>query len=304
MSRSSTPGVGRTFGFPHRDFDRFDWVTTHIGPSAVVYPRQRELFNVTTRLLSSQMAGGRVPQVIVPQHLGWWHGHDGGPVFLHAAGAIGADGPVDGVQPAIPGGLTRYHLPEVRSTEALREAVRSTFELLEVAPDPITLPLLAATARAPLGEANLSVFLEGRTGARKSSVAALFQQFFGAEMDAQNLPASWSATANALEELAFLAKDVVLVIDDFVPGKTQRDAADMHSKGERLFRGVGNSSGRQRLDQNSSLRPNHPPRALIVATGEDVPRDRASRQDALLGGRTRCRTVRQVDRSSGPRRPR
>ena len=45
-----------------------------------------------------------------------------------------------------------------------------------------------------------------------------------AGLDARHLPASWAATPNALEGLAFLAKDAVLVVDDFNP----TGAADPH----------------------------------------------------------------------------
>jgi hypothetical protein len=253
-------------------FDRLDWVTTEVGPSAVVYPRQGDLLKASARLLSSQTFGGQIPRVVVPRHLGWWEGHDDGVVYLHASGAIGADGPVLGVEAALPGDFSRYQLPVVADQEALRAAISSTFDLLNAAPDTIMFPLLGAVARAPLGEANLSVFLVGRTGTRKTSLAALCQQFYGPDMDADHLPASWSATANALEEQAFVAKDALLVVDDFVPRGSQREVSDLHSKAERLFRAVANHAGRARLTSDAKIRPTHPPRALVLATGEDFPR--------------------------------
>jgi hypothetical protein len=45
------------------------------------------------------------------------------------------------------------------------------------------------------------------TGRFKSEAAALAQQHFGAGLDARHLPANWSSTGNALEALAFTAKD-------------------------------------------------------------------------------------------------
>ena len=55
------------------------------------------------------------------------------------------------------------------------------------------------------------MFLAGRTGTFKTTLAALCQQHFGADMDAGCLPANFASTANALESLAFAAKDALIV---------------------------------------------------------------------------------------------
>ena len=47
-------------------------------------------------------------------------------------------------------------------------------------------------------------------------------------MDARHLPGSWSSTGNALEGLAFSAKDVLLVVDDFAPTGSATDVQRMH----------------------------------------------------------------------------
>jgi hypothetical protein len=77
--------------------------------------------------------------------------------------------------------------------------------------------VLAAVYRAPLGPVDFSVFLTGRTGTFKTALAAICHQHFGAAMDASRLPASFASTANALEEICFCAKDVLVVVDDFAP---------------------------------------------------------------------------------------
>jgi hypothetical protein len=94
-------------------------------------------------------------------------------------------------------------------------------------------------------------------------------QFFGPEMTRTNLPGSWSSTDNALEDLAFQAKDVLFVIDDFIP--TAADSQKLHAKADRVLRAAGNGTGRQRMKRDGSLRAERPPRGLIVSTGEDVP---------------------------------
>jgi hypothetical protein len=132
-------------------------------------------------------------------------------------------------------------------------------------------PLIAAVYRAAIGGADYALHLAGRTGVFKSELAALAQQHYGAGLDARHLPAAWGSTANALEGLAFAAKDTVLVVDDFAPGGTTSDVQRMHRDAGRLFRAQGNAAGRGRMRADTTLRPEHPPRGLILSTGEDVP---------------------------------
>jgi hypothetical protein len=78
-------------------------------------------------------------------------------------------------------------------------------------------PLLGDVWRSVLAPADFGVWLTGGTGAGKSQLAELAQAHFGAGFTASTLPGSWSSTGNALQELAFLSKDALLVIDDFAP---------------------------------------------------------------------------------------
>jgi hypothetical protein len=143
-------------------------------------------------------------------------------------------------------------------------------------------PLVAAVWRAVLGGTDFSIHLAGPTGAGKSELAALAQRHFGAGMDARNLPGSWSSTANALEGLAFAAKDVLLVVDDFAPGGGQHDSERAHREADRILRAQGNRSGRLRMRADGSLRSARPPRGVILSTGEDVPRGQSLRARMLV----------------------
>jgi hypothetical protein len=80
-----------------------------------------------------------------------------------------------------------------------------------------------------------------------------------------------------LEQLAFEAKDLLLVVDDFAPYGSAQEVQQLHATADRLFRGVGNQSGRQRLTTELTLRPTKPPRALVLATGEDPARGHSLR---------------------------
>jgi hypothetical protein len=101
-------------------------------------------------------------------------------------------------------------------------------------------------------------------------------------MDARHLPASWSSTGNALEGLAFQAKDAVLVVDDFCPTGSHTDIQRYHREADRLLRAQGNNSGRQRMRPDSTLRPVKSPRGLILSTGEDIPRGQSLRARLLI----------------------
>ena len=99
-------------------------------------------------------------------------------------------------------------------------------------------------------------------------------------MDARHLPGHFASTANALEELAYQAKDALLVVDDFAPTGGAGDEA-LEGVAERLFRAAGNGQGRSRM-RGMQLRAARPPRALLLATGEEVPRGHSLRARLLI----------------------
>jgi len=207
-------------------------------------------------------------------HTGW-RTRGGRRMYLHADGAIGADGPVPDIAVHLSDALTPFALPEPPNDDTLCEAVRASLAVLDVAPDAVTAPLLAAAYRAPLcaiEAADTTVALIGSTGAGKSELAALAQQHYGAGFTRRKLPGSWESTPNALGWLLFEAKDALTVIDDFKPGGTQMDAARLHQAADRVIRGVGNGAGRGRMRADGGLRATTPPRGLLLITGEESPR--------------------------------
>src|SRR6202043_1964832 len=135
--------------------------------------------------------------------------------------------------------------------------------------DRVTVPTLGAVWRSILGAADFSVFIYGATGRFKTALASLLQQHFGAGFAAHRLPGSWTSTANFNEVLTFIAKDTLLVIDDFRPWAAERRR--LEGEADRLLRAAANGAGRGRLKSDTSLRPAHPPRALILSTGEEKP---------------------------------
>jgi hypothetical protein len=82
--------------------------------------------------------------------------------------------------------------------------------------------------------------------------------------------------------MTFHAKDALFVVDDFAPQGNSVDVARYHAAADRLFRAAGNHAGRGRLDSTARLRESKPPRALILSTGEEIPRGQSVRARLLI----------------------
>lgn len=272
------PGNPVRLAVTANEFSTMNWVLQHLGAEAVVHAGfgTKEHVRTAIQLLSKEMVERRVYT-----HTGWrkigevW-------CYLHAGGAIGPDGPVEGIEVHLPDALQPFKLRHPETTAALQAAVRASLAFLEVAPHHITFPLFSAIWRAAMKTADFAPDLVGPTGAGKTELAALMQQHWGGNMDSRHLPGSWSSTGNALEGLAFAAKDALLVVDDFAPTGASADVARIHREADRLLRAQGNSAGRLRMRADASLRPARPPRGLIVNTGEDVPRGESLRARLLI----------------------
>lgn len=258
---------------PASKFASLTWVLELLGPKAVIAPGQapRDHLRAAIQLLSPDPLERRVFTYT------GWRVVGGRWLFLHAGGALGPEGPVPGVEVELPDELRLLNLPEPPRGEALAQAVRAVLHLLDLAPPRIMAPLVAAPFTAPLLDCDFSLHLAGPTGVFKTELATLMQQFFGPGFDARHLPASWAATSNALEDLAFRAKDVVLVVDDFAPTGPAWVVAQLHREADRLLRAAGNRLGRLRMRPDTTLRPARPPRGLIISTGEDIPRGQSLR---------------------------
>jgi hypothetical protein len=266
---------------PFDQFEAMTWVSRCWGATAILNAGQGNRDKVREAI---QRFSGTVVQRREYAHAGWRQVGDAW-VFLGNGSAIGAHGIVPGITVRLDGPGEHLVLHTSPGDPPLPEAMRHGLEFLELAPDPIAVPLLGAAFRAVLNEiayADVSVFLVGPSGVFKSELASLVQSCFGSDFTRLTLPATWAATANYLERVASDFKDCVLVIDDFAPGGTTQDVNRYHAVADRVIRGAGNASGRGRMNANSSLHATYRPRALIVGTGEDVPRGHSIRARMLV----------------------
>lgn len=273
-----------SFIIPAGEFASMDWPIEAIGPQAIVYPNQKDWARAGIQCLSANVQTTRIYT-----HTGW-RKVGGSMLYLHGGGAVGATGAVPNVDVRLSGAMVHYALLLPENHDQLVVAVRASLRVLDVAPDHIVFPVAAAVYRACVKACDFSVWLAGPTGVFKSELAALAQQHYGAAMNSRRLPGNFASTGNALEALGFLAKDALLVIDDFAPAGGVQDINRYHAAADRIMRAAGNNQGRGRLSSDARLRDAKPPRGLILATGEDLPRGQSIRgQNVHRGGWARRR---------------
>ena len=145
------------------------------------------------------------------------------------------------------------------------------------APEEIMLPLLAFTFLSPLNhflreagcEPKFVLFLLGKTGSRKSTLAALMLSFFG-RFTASELPLSFRDTANSILYNAFSLKDVLTVIDDLHPS-SRMEEQKMNGTAQAVMRAYGDRTGKGRLRADSSPMESRPPQGNAIVTAEFAP---------------------------------
>ena len=256
-----------------QQFSSMSWITEAWGASAIVYAgySNRDHLRAAIQLLSAKQEINKKNTYLFTG----WQLIDKELHFLSANGAIGAKGTNEKVSVDLGNSRQSYYeLPGPVSGEPLEEAVLKSLSILDLGPEEVTIPLLAAIYRAPLAEflpITFTLAFIGGTGCQKTELTALAQAHFGRNFSGKNLPANWNSTANSLERAAFAAKDVIFVIDDFAPGGSSTDREKLYKKADNVIRGAGNRSGRGRMRPDGSLRPEYYPRGLIITSGEDVP---------------------------------
>jgi hypothetical protein len=251
-----------------------NWVNEHYGTLAFVYPGASKRDNLRAAIHLYSKLKGDVPRRHVFRYTGWkrigdqWH-------YLTGSGAITANGLHENVQVDLgTGHMGRYALPAPAEREQIKAA--SILDLLTICPSKLHIgaALLAAVARAPLGECHptdFAFFIHGVTGAKKSAITAIPLAFFG-DFNARRFPANFSDTDNDIETKAFQVKDGCFVIDDFKPSVNQSEAAKVHAKAERLIRNTGNQAGRGRRGSDMQAKAAPYNRSMTLITGEDLPK--------------------------------
>ena len=137
--------------------------------------------------------------------------------------------------------------------------------------------LLSFTFLSPLNhflkaagcEPKFVLLLSGKTGSRKSTLAALMLSFFG-KFTASELPLSFRDTANSILHNAFALKDVLTCIDDLHPS-SRMEEPKMNGTAQAIMRAYGDRTGKGRLRADSTPMESRPPQGNAIITAEFAP---------------------------------
>src|SRR5262245_38682948 len=122
-------------------FRNLAWVGEQLGASAIVEPGQS--MEARVRHAIQVLSGEGITERHVYAHTGWRE-IDGRMYFLHAGGALGADGHRSDIEVDLPEQLSRYELIEPETEEDLRNAVRGAMLAMALAPPRVMAPVLGA----------------------------------------------------------------------------------------------------------------------------------------------------------------
>ena len=145
------------------------------------------------------------------------------------------------------------------------------------APEEVMFSLLAFTFLSPLNhflkqagcEPKFVLLLSGKTGSRKSTLAALMLSFFG-KFAASELPLSFRDTSNSILYNAFALKDVLTVIDDLHPS-SRMEEQKMNGTAQAVMRAYGDRTGKGRLRADATPMESRPPQGNAIVTAEFTP---------------------------------
>lgn len=146
-----------------------------------------------------------------------------------------------------------------------------------LAPREIIYPLLAFVFMSPLNtfmreagcEPKTVLMLVGKTGSKKSTLAALMLSFFG-NFTASSLPLSFKDTPLSILHHSFSLKDVLTCIDDFHPSGKQ-DEFNMTNTAQTIMRAYGDRVGRGKLSSKSEAMESRFPQGNAIITAEFPP---------------------------------
>ena len=251
-----------------KDFQEMKWTIGAWGTRVAIKPRMEQ----NVRYILQLMAQSGIPETTVYTHLGW-RKIAGKWFYLHAGGAIGAES--TGFEVETIDRLKRYALPDIITDE--KAAIKASLALLELGPKNIIYPLHTGIWLAPLCEPlrmagiepSYTTYVWGETGSFKSTIVALHLSHYG-NFNRATLPASFKDTKLSIPEMAFVCKDIVLVVDDLHPTQDPRERIKMIGILEHIVRNQGDRQGRGKLTSLTEIKEGHPPRGLVYVTGESL----------------------------------
>lgn len=200
-----------------------------------------------------------------------WQEFSGEWDFLFSGGSLNGNREVD-TRP----GFERFSLPP--SVDEPQTVLKTTLEILKLAPLQVTIPLLGLVFLSPLVSLlekvkiapKFVVWLVGNSGARKTTIATLLMNFFG-DFKGGSPVASFEDTETVVERIAAELKDQLLVLDDFRVRSSGYKTQGQKSLAEVAIRSHAERKGKGRSNIELGIRFGDSPSGMLLITGEDLP---------------------------------
>lgn len=248
---------------PAEHVEGLGWIVKYWGMDCILQPGLRTRWSVWNALQTTAL---NMKSVTVFSTTGWkkldglWH-------YLMPGD--------DHLTVELPGKLHGYGME--RRCDSLDIQTAACLLWMSPAPEEVMLPLLAFTFLSPLNhflkaagcEPKFVLFLVGKTGSKKSTLAALMLSFFG-KFTASELPLSFRDTANSILHNAFSLKDVLTVIDDLHPS-SRMEEQKMNGTAQAVMRAYGDRTGKGRLRADATPMESRPPQGNAIVTAEYTP---------------------------------
>ncbi len=248
---------------PAEEVEGLGWIVKYWGMDCILEPGLKTKSSVWNALQTTAL---NVEKITIFSTTGWKQ-IDGEWRFLMPGD--------DRFTVELPGKMHGYGMERSCEMPDIQTAASLLWQPL--APEEIILPLLSFTFLSPLNhflkaagcEPKFVMLLSGKTGSRKSTLAALMLSFFG-KFTASELPLSFRDTANSILCNAFALKDVLTVINDLHPS-SRMEEQKMNGTAQAIMRAYGDRTGKGRLRADSSPMESRPPQGNAIVTAEFTP---------------------------------
>ncbi len=213
------------------------------------------------------------PVTMLYQHTGYTVA-DGERIFLNGGYSVTKDGLTDRYNVGLTGQLENYRFIDGSDPDRFETLLRL---LPSIAPTSLVYAGLGLSFLTPLNallrecgvEPQFILYLTGKTGARKTTLAKLFLNFFGGFDNGTAPPASFRDTTNAVEKKFALTDSTLVLLDDRIPSTTPKIKAQMESMEQAVARQIGDRSGRARMNADGSLKATYRPKCNLIITAEE-----------------------------------
>ena len=248
---------------PAGDVEGLGWIVKYWGMDCILEPGLKTKSSVWNAIQSTAL---NMERITVFSTTGWRH-VDGNWRYL-----LPGD---DQYTVELPGKMHGYGMERSYNYVDIQTAASLLWQ--PIAPEEVILPLLSFTFLSPLNhflkaagcEPKFVLLLTGKTGSRKSTLAALMLSFFG-KFTASELPLSFRDTANSILLNTFSLKDVLTVIDDLHPS-SRMEEPKMNGTAQAIMRAYGDRTGKGRLRADSTPMESRPPQGNAIITAEFAP---------------------------------